>query len=98
MLSYPGLKLTIKDAQGDVMSQTSLTGSTANLMIMQGQKVEQRSKVKQCVCSLSNSWKVFRKTWKENHAWPVFYSTLVVSILSVNFGITLGYASPAIPT
>ena len=47
--------------------------------------------------SLSNSWKVFRKTWKENHAWPVFYLTLVVSSLSVNIRITLGYASPAIP-
>ena len=46
---------------------------------------------------LSMSWKNFRTTWKENHAWPVFYSTLVANILSVNFGMALGYAAPAIP-
>ena len=47
--------------------------------------------------SKSRSWKNFRTTWKENHAWPVFYSTLVANILSLNFGMTLGYAAPAIP-
>jgi len=46
---------------------------------------------------LSTRWNKFKVAWKENHAWPVFYCTLVVSILSLNFGITLGYASPAIP-
>ena len=49
------------------------------------------------VSNLSDSWKNFRTTWKENHAWPAFYSTFVVNILSLNFGITLGYAAPAIP-
>ena len=42
-------------------------------------------------------WKKFRIVWQENHAWPVFYSTLVANILLLNMGITLGYASPAIP-
>ena len=79
------------------MRQASLKGSTANLLAVQGQREAQRSKVGQCVLSLSNSWKNFRITWKENHAWPVFYSTIVVNILSLNIGITLGYASPAIP-
>lgn len=41
------------------------------------------------VSNLSESWKNFRTTWKENHAWPVFYSTFVVNILSLNFGMTL---------
>ena len=49
------------------------------------------------VSTLSESWKNFRTTWKENHAWPVFYSSFVVNILSLNFGMTLGYAAPAIP-
>ena len=49
------------------------------------------------VSNLSESWKNFRTTWKENHAWPAFYSTFVVNILSLNFGMTLGYAAPAIP-
>ena len=44
-----------------------------------------------------DNWKKFRIVWKENHAWPVFYSTLVANILLLNLGITLGYASPAIP-
>ena len=47
--------------------------------------------------NFSEKWKNFRTMWKENHAWPVFYSTLVANILSLNFGITLGYAAPAIP-
>ena len=46
---------------------------------------------------LATRWINFKVAWKENHAWPVFYCTLVASILSLNFGITLGYASPAIP-
>ena len=79
------------------MSQASLQGSEANLPATQGEQKNQRSKVRQCVFSLSDSWKNFRTTWRENHAWPVFYSTLVVNILSLNIGITLGYASPAIP-
>ena len=41
--------------------------------------------------------KKLKTIWKENHAWPVFCSTLVVSILLLNFGITVGYATPAIP-
>ena len=47
--------------------------------------------------SLSEKWKSAKIMWKDNHAWPVFYSTLVVDILLVDFGIALGYASPAIP-
>ena len=48
---------------------------------------------------LSENWKKLKIIWKDNHAWPVFYSTLVASILLLNFGIALGYASnsPAIP-
>ena len=46
---------------------------------------------------LVTRWNKFKLAWKENHAWPVFYCTLVASILSLNFGITIGYASPAIP-
>ena len=49
------------------------------------------------VCNLLENWKNFKTTWNENHAWPVFYSTLVVNILSLNFGMTIGYAAPAIP-
>ena len=49
------------------------------------------------VCNLSERWQNFRTTWKENHAWPVFYSTVVVNILTLQFGMTLGYAAPAIP-
>ena len=79
------------------MSQASLQGSEANLPATQGEQKNQRSKVRQCVFSLSDSWKNFRTTWRENHAWPVFYSTLVVNILSLNIGITLGFTSPAIP-
>ena len=83
------------------MRQAPLQGSEANLLATQGstqgEQKNQRSKAGQCVFSLSDSWKNFRTTWRENHAWPVFYSTLVVNILSLNIGITLGYASPAIP-
>ena len=50
-----------------------------------------------CLTSVSNNWKTFKTVWKENHAWPPFYSTLVANILLLNMGITLGYASPAIP-
>ena len=49
------------------------------------------------VSNVSQSLKNFKATWKESHAWPVFYSTLVANILSLNFGMTLGYAGPAIP-
>ena len=66
--------------------QTSLQGSVASVLAIQGQREEQRSKVGQCVFSISTSWKSFRITWKENHAWPVFYSTLVANILSLNNG------------
>jgi len=47
--------------------------------------------------SVSERWLNFRTTWKKTHAWPVFYSALVANILSLNYGITIGYASPAIP-
>ena len=46
---------------------------------------------------LSENWKNLKILWKDNHAWPVFYSTVVASILLLNFGIAIGYASPAIP-
>ena len=77
--------------------QTSPQGSVASALAIQGQREEQRSKVGQCLFSLSANWKSFRITWKKNHAWPVFYSTLVANILSLNNGITIGYAAPAIP-
>ena len=60
-------------------------------------KEKMRNRAWNCVSNVSKSWKNFRTTWKENHAWPVFYSTLVANILSLNFGMTLGYAAPAIP-
>ena len=46
---------------------------------------------------VSEVWNNFRIIWKENNAWPVLYCTLVANILALNYGITLGYASPAIP-
>ena len=46
---------------------------------------------------LSDNWKAMKITWKDNHAWPVLCSTFVANILLLNFGISLGYASPAIP-
>ena len=46
---------------------------------------------------VSRRWHNLRSTWKETHAWPVFYCTLVTNILPLNYGITIGYASPAIP-
>ena len=49
------------------------------------------------VSNVPQKWKNFKTAWRENHAWPVFYSTLVANILSLNFGMTLGYAGPAIP-
>ena len=49
------------------------------------------------VYKISQSCKNFKAAWKKNHAWPVFYSTLVANMLSLNFGMTLGYAGPAIP-
>jgi len=56
-----------------------------------------RMRLRQYVSNISEKWKNFKTTWKENHAWPVFYSALVANILSLNFGMTLGYAAPAIP-
>lgn len=50
-----------------------------------------------CLSSVSNNWKACKTVWKENHAWPPLYSTIVANILLLNMGITLGYASPAIP-
>ena len=47
--------------------------------------------------NVSRSWNNFKAAWKDNHAWPAFYSALVANILSLNFGMTLGYAGPAIP-
>ena len=47
--------------------------------------------------NLYDDWKNLKIMWKDNHAWPVFYSTLVASILLFNIGIALGYAAPAIP-
>ena len=44
-----------------------------------------------------NSWSKFKTTWRDNHAWPVLYSTTVANILILNCGIVLGFASPAIP-
>ena len=47
--------------------------------------------------NLYEDWKSLKIIWKDNHAWPVFYSTLVASILLLNFGIAPGFTSPAIP-
>ena len=46
---------------------------------------------------VSEGWRNFRTIWKENNAWLVLYCTLVANLLVVHYGITLGYASPAIP-
>ena len=44
-----------------------------------------------------NCWSNFKAAWRDNHAWPVFYSATVANILALNCGIALGFASPAIP-
>ena len=63
-------------------------------------KQEPERQFKNGISALSNlyeDWKNLKTIWKDNHAWPVFYSTVVASILLLVFGIALGYASPAIP-
>ena len=45
----------------------------------------------------NRSWSEFKATWRDNHAWPVFYSATIANILTINCGIALGFASPAIP-
>ena len=63
----------------------------------QGQGLEKSIKKCPMLSYLSENWKKLKSIWKDNHVWPVFCSTLVASILLLNFGITIGYASPAIP-
>ncbi|XP_065883670.1 solute carrier family 2, facilitated glucose transporter member 8-like [Dysidea avara] len=46
---------------------------------------------------LSDNWRNFKAAWRRYHAWPVLYSAVIANLLTLNFGITLGYASPAIP-
>ena len=61
-------------------------------------KTPGRSSNRDGACRIPNSsWSKFKATWKDNHAWPVFYSVTVVSILTINCGIALGFASPSIP-
>jgi len=44
-----------------------------------------------------DKWRTYKAVWRKYHAFPVLYSAVIANILTLNFGITLGYASPAIP-